>query len=151
MGQDYASLVLTMPLFQGSTAVGAQRLIESGQVREHPSGQHLCKEGDPAEAVLLILSGKVRVYVERGAAELVLSDFGSGSTLGEIAVLCGIPRTASARTLEPSAILYWTPQEFRSLLLGDAFLSHRIFSASLRFLIEHEKSLIESLAQRQQK
>jgi CRP-like cAMP-binding protein len=76
-------------------------------------------------------------------------DFGPGAILGEIAVLCGIPRAASVRALESSSVLYWSEQAFRSLMPSDVFLSQRIFSASLRFLIEHEKLLIDSLMQRQ--
>jgi CRP/FNR family transcriptional regulator, cyclic AMP receptor protein len=147
MSQAYPELICGMPLFDGFTASGAQRLLDLGQVKEHAAGVQLCHEGDPADCVLLILSGKLRVYVERGGSELVLSDFSPGAILGEIAVLCGIPRAASVRTLEPSAVLYWTTQAFRSLMLGDAFLSQRIFAASLRFLIEHEKSLIDTLTQ----
>lgn len=148
MGQDHASAVLSMPLFQGFTPFGAQRLIDSGQVREHASGEPICREGETADGVFLILEGKLRAYVERGGRELVLSDFGPGSIVGDIAVLCGIPRAVSARALEPLTVLFWTAEQFRCLLLGDAFLSQRILRASLRFLIEHEKSLIESLANR---
>jgi CRP/FNR family transcriptional regulator, cyclic AMP receptor protein len=145
MTSDYASAIMQMPLFSGFTPVGAQRLLDQGTVKEHARGDRLCNEGDPADCALLILSGKLRVYVERGGVEFVLSDFGPGTILGDIAVLCGTPRATSARALEPSAVLYWTAQEFRSLLLGDVFLSQRILSTSLRFLIEHEKSLIDAL------
>jgi len=60
-------------------------------------------------------------------------------------VLCGIPRSASVRANEKSAVLQWSAAAFRSLLLRDAFLSQRIFRESLRTLIEKERSLIDSL------
>jgi CRP-like cAMP-binding protein len=145
MTSEYASAILQMPLFSGFTPVGAQRLLDLGKVKEHARGDQLYREGDFADCALLVLRGRLRVYVERGGIELVVSDFGPGSILGDIAVLCGTPRATSARALEPSAILHWTAQEFRSLLLGDVFLSQRILSTSLRFLIEHEKSLIDAL------
>jgi CRP/FNR family transcriptional regulator, cyclic AMP receptor protein len=148
MSQDYASLICGMPIFQGFTPSGAQRLLELGQVVEHGAGQPLCREGDPADSVLLILGGRLRVYVERQGSEIVVSDFSAGAILGEIAVLCGLPRAASVRTLEPATVLRWPADAFRSLMLSDVFLSQRIFSSSLRFLIEQEKSLIESLAER---
>jgi CRP-like cAMP-binding protein len=65
--------------------------------------------------------------------------------LGELAVLCGIPRSASVRASEKSAALQWRASAFRSLLLRDVFLSERIFRESLRTLIEKERSLIDLL------
>jgi CRP-like cAMP-binding protein len=64
-------------------------------------------------------------------------------------VLCGIARSASLRVSEKSAVLQWSAAAFRSLLLGDPFLSQRIFRESLRTVIEKERSLIESLIQSQ--
>jgi CRP-like cAMP-binding protein len=140
-------MMLEMPLFDGFTAVGVQRLLDLGEVREHTAGEQLCTEGGPADCVLLILSGRLQAYVERSGSELIVAEFGAGAIVGEIAVLCGIPRAASMRAAEDSAVLCWTERAFHTLLLGDVFLSHRIFSSSLRALIDLEKSLIESLVQ----
>src|SRR5512146_1897385 len=97
MSCGYASEIVQMPLFRGFTEAGAQRLIDLGEVKEHAEGEQLCCEGDAADAVVLIISGRLRAYVERSGRELVLSDFGAGVVLGEIAALCGIPRTTSVR------------------------------------------------------
>jgi len=146
MNSPHVRSMLEMPLFSGYTQAGVQGLLALGEVRTYASGEQLCKEGDPADGVVLILRGSLRVYIERKGAELVVSDFGPGTILGEIAVLCGIPRAASVRALEASDVLYWTDKAFRSLLLRDVFLSQRIFSVTMQALIEREKALIESLA-----
>jgi CRP/FNR family transcriptional regulator, cyclic AMP receptor protein len=107
------------------------------------------KEGDSPTFVLLILTGKLQVYVERQGRDLVLTDAGPGTISGELAVLCGMPRAASVRASERSAVLQWNAKEFRSLVLSDVFLSERIFRESLRTLVEKEQSLINSLMQSQ--
>jgi hypothetical protein len=96
-----------------------------------------------------VLTGKIQVFVERQGRALVLTDAGPGTILGELAVLCGIARSASVRASEKSAVLQWSAAAFRSLLLGDPFLSQRIFRESLRTVIEKERSRIESLIQSQ--
>jgi CRP-like cAMP-binding protein len=149
MHEEYASLMTGLPLFKGYTAAGAQRLISKGTVEEHPPDEVLFKEGDAAEEVLLVLKGKLQVYVERQGHQLVLTDCGPGTILGELAVLCGIQRSASVRVLESSTVLRWDANAFRSLLLADAFLSERIFRQALRTLIDKEQSLIASLTQSQ--
>jgi len=145
MNEEYAALVTALPLFKGYTIDGAERILDAGDIREVKPGEVLMKEGDPPAFVLLILKGKVEVYVEREGKDMVLHDFGPSTIVGELAVLCGMDRSASVRVIEDSTILQWEAKDFRGLLLKDVFLSERIFRQSLRTLIEKERSLINSL------
>jgi CRP/FNR family transcriptional regulator, cyclic AMP receptor protein len=149
MNEQYAEMITRFSLFKGYTLHGAQMLLESGEVKEYSSGEVLIKEGDSPTFVLLILTGKMQVFVERQGRDLVLTDAGPGTISGELAVLCGMPRAASVRASERSAVLQWSAKEFRNLVLSDVFLSERIFRESLRTLIEKEQSLINSLMQSQ--
>jgi CRP-like cAMP-binding protein len=149
MNEQYAEMITRFPLFQGFTLHGAQMLLDCGEVKEYSPGEVLLKERDSPTFVLLVLTGKMQVFVERQGRDLVLTDAGSGTILGELAVLCGIPRSASVRASERSAVLKWNATDFRKLLLNNVFLSERIFRESLRTLIEKEQSLIESLTRSQ--
>jgi CRP-like cAMP-binding protein len=145
MNENYAKLITGFPLFHGFTADGANRLLNSGEVKECAAGEVLIKEGDKADFVLLLLTGGLEVFVKRSGDDVVLTESKPGTITGELAVLCGIPRSASVRTSEPSAILKWTDEAFRTLLLRDPHLSHRIFSQILRTLVDKERALIDSL------
>ena len=149
MNEQYAVLITGFPLFQGFTLKGAQMLLKYGEVKEYFPGEVLIKEGDAPTFVLLILTGKMQVFVERQRRDLVLNDVGPGTILGELAVLCGIPRSASVRASEKSAALQWSAAAFRNLLLQNSFLSEKIFRESLRTFIEKERSLIDSLIRSQ--
>jgi len=149
VNEQYAVMITGFPLFRGFTLDGARMLLECGEVKEYVLGDVLLKEGDNPTFVVLVLNGKMQVFVQRQQRDLVLSDAGPGTILGELAVLCGIPRSASVRASENSAVLQWSAEAFRSLLFRDAFLSERIFRESLRTLIEKERSLIDSLIRSQ--
>lgn len=149
MNEQYATMITGFPLFQGFTLDGARMLLQSGEVKEYSPPEMVLNEGDSPAFVLLVLTGKMQVFVEREGRVLVLTDAGPGTILGELAVLCGIPRSASVRASEQSAVLQWSAAAFRSLLLGHVFLSQRIFRESLRTVIEKERSLIQSLIQSQ--
>jgi CRP-like cAMP-binding protein len=149
MNEQYAAIITSLPLFKGYTSHGAQRLLECGEVKEHAPGELLFSEGDQPTSVLLILTGELQVFVERQGRSVVLKNEGPGKIVGELAVLCGIPRSASVRVGEQSTVLQWEASAFRNLLLGDVFLSEKIFRESLRALIETEQSLITSLANSQ--
>jgi CRP-like cAMP-binding protein len=149
VNEQYAALITGFPLFKGFTLDGARMLLNSGEVKEFSLGEVLIKEGDEPTFVLLVLTGRLQVFVQRQGRDLVLTDAGAGTILGELAVLCGIPRSASVRASEKSAALQWSAAAFRRLLLRDVFLSERIFRESLRTLIEKERSLIDSLIRSQ--
>ncbi len=145
MNEEYATMITALPLFQGYTIAGAQRIVRAGKINAVSRGEVLFREGDAADSVLLVLTGTLQVYVERHGKDMVLTDAGPSTILGELAVLCGIPRSASVRVVEDSTVLQWPESEFRGLLLKDVSLSHRIFRESLRTLLDKEKSLIQSL------
>jgi potassium-dependent mechanosensitive channel len=149
MNEQYAALITAFPLFHGFTLDGARMLLECGEVKKYSPGEMVINEGDEPTFVLLVLTGKLQVFVQRQGRDLILTNAAPGTILGELAVLCGIPRSASVRASEESAVLRWSAAAFRSLLLRDVFLSQRIFRESLRTLIEKERSLIDSLTRSQ--
>jgi potassium efflux system protein len=149
MNEEYVDKIVGFSIFKGFTSAGARMLLEFGEVKEYSPGEVLFREGDSPTVVLLVLTGKMQVFVERQGHEMVLTDVEPGTILGELALLCGIPRSASVRASEKSAALQWSATAFRQLLLGDVSLSQRIFKESLRTLIEKEKALIDSLTRAQ--
>ena len=150
MNEEYAAIITGLPLFKGYTADGAKRMLSCGEIKAGSAGEVLFKEGDPPAFVLLVLRGKLQVYVERHGRDMILTDAGPSKLLGELSVLCGIQRSASVRVMEDSTFLQWDAAEFRGLLVKDVFLSERIFRESLRTLIDKERALIDSLTESQE-
>jgi CRP-like cAMP-binding protein len=145
MSEQYAELITTFPLFEGFTANGTKRLLDAGEVIEHERGNGLMAEGDNSDFVVLVLTGRLEVFVERDGQHFVLTEAGPGTILGELAMLCGTPRSASVRAKEKSTVLQWSDEAFRTLLLRDPSLSQKVFGEALRTLVEKERSLIESV------
>ena len=65
---------------------------------EFPLGSCLMREGSPGDACYFIVSGEVRVEVERPDfdSDGVVSFMGPGAVCGEFGLLDGSPRSASA-------------------------------------------------------
>ncbi len=145
MSDNYAELITGFPLFDGFTTDGAKRLLKSGEVKEYAADEVLMKEGDKADFVVLLLTGGLEVFVSRSGSDVILTETKPGTITGELAVLCGIPRSASVRAQEPSVVVRWSEEAFRTLLLRDPHLSQRIFSQILRTLVDKERALIDSL------
>ncbi|HYX29140.1 MAG TPA: cyclic nucleotide-binding domain-containing protein [Pyrinomonadaceae bacterium] len=145
MSEDYADVMTRFPLLEGFTANGTKRLLDAGEIAQLTAGELLLKEGEPAEFAVLILKGAVEVFVEREGQRLVLTEATPGDMLGELALLCGIPRSASACAREDCTVLKWTDESLHTLLLRDRSLAQRIFRETLRTLVEKERELVDSL------
>jgi CRP-like cAMP-binding protein len=77
-------------------------LIERGRPRRWPAGATLFLEGDTSQTVLIVVSGRVKVFslTEQGE-EIVLAVRGPGALLGELSAIDGGVKGASVATLEP--------------------------------------------------
>ncbi len=75
-------------------------IAEHGKIRTFPARAILVNEGDAADSLYIVLSGRLRVYVSSDdAREIVLSEEGPGDFFGELS-LDGGTRSASVRALE---------------------------------------------------
>ena len=149
MNEQYAALITQLPLFAGYTLHGAQFVLDTGEIAEFQQGEVLCREGDQANFAVLVLSGKVQVYIERDGRTLALKEAGPGSVLGELGLLCGIPRAASMRASEKLIVLRWSSENFRRMMMRNSALSERIMRQSLQTLIDSEKALLDTVVRKQ--
>ncbi|MFC3798350.1 Crp/Fnr family transcriptional regulator [Cohnella sp. GCM10012308] len=85
--------------------------------RSIPAGSILFQEKDPGNVFYVVLSGSIKLFTRSaGGDEKVLSVVAGGDSFGELALLDGLPRSASARTLEPSLVLEIASDDFMRLL-----------------------------------
>jgi len=145
----YASVMTTFPLLEGFTLAGANMLLEAGEIRRYAPGQLLFKEDDPPEFAALLLSGTFQVFLKRGEGEFMLVESEPGTILGELGVICGIPRSASVRAKGECVVLLWKAKDFGKLLLRHNVLADRVLGQSLRNLIQKERSLVDALTRGQ--
>jgi CRP-like cAMP-binding protein len=147
MNEQYASIIMGFPLFQGFTIHGAQMILECGSIKQYQPGDLVFTEGEPSSFTLLILTGKLKAFLKRPEGEVTLNDLTPGTIVGELGVLCGLSRSASVRAGETSVVLLWEAPDFRRLLLRNNLMSDRIMGQSLKTLISKERALLDSISQ----
>lgn len=76
----------------------------------------LFRENDPGSTFYIVYSGSIKVYTSHGGEEKILSVFKSGDSFGELSLIDGKPRSASAQTLEDSQLISISAPAFQELL-----------------------------------
>ena len=91
---------------------------------KYQTGEALFREGDPSEHCYKIISGKVEIMLDvpgvmkRGRRETI-AICGPGELIGEMSVIDGGPRSASAVAAEPTECLAYTAEEILNALQND--------------------------------
>jgi CRP-like cAMP-binding protein len=104
-----------VPLF---TDVGEADLdaLAAAFVRRHfRANETIFQEGDPGQMLYLIETGQVRIYVQGGddGQEASVVIYGPTDIFGELAVIDGLPRSASAVAMEDTTVYTLTRELFR--------------------------------------
>ena len=114
-------------LFKGVQEEELRRLAKRAVTRAYPKHAIIISEGDATDAIYMIVSGKVKVYLsDESGKELILAIKRAGEYFGEMA-LDGEPRDASVMTLEPSQFALIPRGDFRAFVLEHAEVALRLF------------------------
>jgi len=103
--------------------------------RDFPAGAVIFEEGDPGSRMYVIQSGEVRILKRVGAREITLARLGAGEAFGEMALLDGQPRSATAIVEAPARILEIEEAAFADLVIHNGEIALRLLrrlSARLR-------------------
>ena len=77
----------------------------------------LFREGDPADALYVVLQGRLQVVREREGRPLeVVTEIGRGQPVGEIGLITGDARSSTVRAIRDTELIRFSEQGFRALL-----------------------------------
>lgn len=122
--RDTVPLMTPQDLFRLHPFLGALTESESRELLSHaarrrvPAGHVVFRKDDPGDGLYGVLAGRIVVTVESATGkELILNMFGPGEFFGEIALLDGKGRTATAVTREASELLFLNRAVFQPFLV----------------------------------
>ncbi|MBA3392357.1 MAG: cyclic nucleotide-binding domain-containing protein [Deltaproteobacteria bacterium] len=111
-------LIRQVPIFADLGPDDLEELATVVEERRIEPGKDVFREGDPGDAVYLIVKGLVRVFTggDGERAERVLSELGPGACIGEMAVLDAAPRSATVRAIERTRTLRVPGEGFKRVM-----------------------------------
>jgi signal transduction histidine kinase len=129
---DVVAALRSSPLFAELPDRDVAELAAGGRTVELPPGTVLMAEGEPSDALVVVLDGELEVMRDGGGAHVLLNVCIRGDLLGELGVLQGLPRSATVRARTPARV-------------------HRIGADALDRLLAHPRSaraLLQATARR---
>ena len=131
------------PLFGGLEDEQLERLVGMGDVVDLAAGTRLIGEGDPADALYVVLAGELEVTRRSGSADIPVARVGPGSLQGEIAALEGGRRLASVDAVTEAEVLRIPVEAVRDLLAAGPDVALAIIRTAVARLRQLEATLRE--------
>jgi CRP-like cAMP-binding protein len=148
LDRDLAALqreMATSPILRECPPEAVEQLAREGTIRRFRRGTYLFYQGDPSDRVLFSWQGRIEVssFSVTGHRQL-LTTLEVPQFFGELGILGGQPRTATALALEDCTV--WMIEGERFLeFLGKHFAATRALLRSLALQIQSHESFVEDL------
>jgi CRP/FNR family cyclic AMP-dependent transcriptional regulator len=130
----------SQPLFDDINPTILVTLAKTSRLKYIPKGSFIFFQNDQASAVYLVWRGVIAIRLENpDGRELVINEMGMGDCFGELAILTGEPRSASAEAIVDSEVLLIPSSVFKEALEHESRLASRLLEITARRLQDSSK------------
>jgi CRP/FNR family transcriptional regulator, cyclic AMP receptor protein len=143
---EEVELLRNIPLFAKLEPSKLKLLAFTAERITYEPDQVLFSQGDVGDAAYIIVDGAAKVLVDTPDGELEVAALGRNDFVGEIAILCDVPRTATVRASAKTITLRITKDLFFRLVAEFPEMSVEIMRELASRLEHTTQQLREALA-----
>jgi len=110
-------LLRRIPLFANVAPAKLKLLAYTSQRVTDSDGDELYHQGDSGDAAYVIIAGEADVLVDTPSGEIPVAHLEKNAFVGEIAILCDVPRTATVRASGQLETLKIMKEHFLRMLI----------------------------------
>jgi CRP-like cAMP-binding protein len=105
-----------IPLFANIDPAKLKLMAFASERLTFQNGQSLFRQGDPGDAAYIIVEGTADILVDTPAGPITVATLAKNDIVGEIAILCDVPRTATVTAMGELVTLKITKDLFFRML-----------------------------------
>lgn len=143
---EEVELLRNIPLFAKLEPSKLKLLAFTSERITYEQDQVLFNQGDVGDAAYIIVEGAAKVMVDTPDGEIEVAALGRNDFVGEIAILCDVPRTATVRASAKTITLRITKDLFFRLVAEFPDMSVEIMRELASRLEHTTQQLREALA-----
>lgn len=133
--QSAIELLRSVPLFADLEEGELERFSHVAVPRSFPAGTRVFHEGDSSDACYIVSEGNFRVTREHSDGRAItLTTLGPGEIFGELAMLDGDKRSASAESITDGTLLALPANDVRGLLARNPEIALKLVAGLVRRL-----------------
>jgi len=114
--QDKLAILKKIALFTSCTEEQLRLVAERSRLVEYKKGECVYHEGDLADALYIVASGRLQVYTVVDGQKRLYAVLHNGDTFGEISLLTGETHSATVEALNDTLVLQLEKRDFDDLI-----------------------------------
>jgi CRP/FNR family cyclic AMP-dependent transcriptional regulator len=114
--QDEVDLLRRIPIFAQIDPNKLKLLALASERLTYGDSQIVMQQGDAGDAAFVVIGGKAEVIIETPSGPTTVAHVKRNDIVGEIAILCDVPRTATIRAEGELEVLKITKDRFVRML-----------------------------------
>ncbi|HLI10223.1 MAG TPA: cyclic nucleotide-binding domain-containing protein [Alphaproteobacteria bacterium] len=115
--KEEVEILRNIPLFAHIEPSKLKLLAFTSERLTYHADQVLFRQGEPGDAAYIILRGDADVIVDGPTGPLTVARLGRNAIVGEIAILCDVPRTATVKATSELVTLRISKELFFRLIM----------------------------------
>lgn len=138
--------LVSTPFFDGLDPFERAEVVRIMEVIRLQEGEEVFHEGTSGDSWYVIFEGEVRVLKDADTeAESEIARLGPGKCFDEMAILDGMPRSASVRAAGPLKIFRFRRDRFDGLLAQGSLGAYKLVAAMARVLSHRHRQLTHQI------
>ena len=134
------------PIFADLSGEELQKVAGATKEKTFPEGGTIFTESMAGQSLFLIRSGNVKISKMLGEGdERTLAILGPGECFGEMAIVDGGPRSASAVVVKKAEVLTLDKKDFQSLCEGNPKLGYKLMTNLTRVMVKRLRGAQDKL------
>ena len=136
-------LLRTMDIFEALPSEELETIAQLLRERRLAEAEVLCRQGDPGDALFIVTGGRIRLSTtDPSGNEKVLTYFTDGQFFGEMSLLTGAPRSATATAESDSQLLVLDKDVFDELLASRAQIMREMLKVVSQRTLQTNQQLL---------
>ena len=138
-----------VPIFAKIEPAKLKLIAFTGERMNFGTGQELFHQGDPGDAMYVILAGVADVLIDSDkGGQIAVAEMRKNNFVGDMAILCDVPRTATIKAREPLTTLKISKDMFYRLVAEVPQMAIEVMRELAHRLEDTNKKLREATAKK---
>jgi CRP-like cAMP-binding protein len=132
-----------MDIFEALPSEELETIAQLLRERRLAEAELLCRQGDPGDALFIVTGGRIRLSTtDPSGNEKILTYFTDGQFFGEMSLLTGAPRSATATAETDSQLLVLDKHAFDDLLASHAQIMREMLKVVSQRTLQTNQQLL---------
>ena len=132
-----------MDIFEALPSEELETIAQLLRERRLAEAEVLCRQGDPGDALFIVTGGRIRLSTtDPSGNEKILTYFTDGQFFGEMSLLTGAPRSATATAETDSQLLVLDKESFDDLLASRAQIMREMLKVVSQRTLQTNQQLL---------